>query len=205
MANLIFDFDGTIADSFEYVLDYLAREIQGEDSRVRQHHGEYRGLSMRQMATQLGAKPWHLPFLFFRGRKQMGRALARIKTFEDLPEVLAQLHNDGHRLFLVSVNLRQNIMPFLKAHGIEEYFDDVVGSASVFGKAPTLRRLLVQHRLKPDDCWYIGDEAHDTVAAHKTGIKAASVTWGYNNLKRLKQADPEALIFSVGEILKLPG
>lgn len=204
MAAYIFDFDGTIADSFDYVLDYLAREIQGPDSRAREHHGEYRGLSMRHMATRLGVRPWRLPFLFFKGRKEMGQALATINTFEDIPEVIVKMKNEGHQLYLVSVNLKQNIMPFLEKHKLDQYFDDVIGSASIFGKAPILRRLIIEKQLDPATTWYIGDEASDTRAAHKAGLQGAAVTWGYNNLERLKSAHPEALIFKPLDLLELP-
>lgn len=67
MAVIIFDFDGTVANTFDYTVDFLSREagvpVPKKTVRAAMH-----GLSMAGIARHLGI-PWRrLPRLFFQGQ-----------------------------------------------------------------------------------------------------------------------------------------
>ena len=65
MATIIFDFDGTIADSFEYVASFLERHVRNTHPLTVEEKKTLRGMTMQQMALHLGSPAWKLPLLIY--------------------------------------------------------------------------------------------------------------------------------------------
>lgn len=200
MSNIIFDFDGTIADSFQYVYDFLCQEA-GVESRTGEAAAvQYRGMSMKAMALKLGIPVWRLPFLYFKGRRVMRRHLMNVQPFGGMPEIITTLKARGDRLFVVSANSARNVRIFLKHHQLDHCFDGIRGGAGVMGKVSIIRQVRARYRLPKAACWYVGDEVGDMVAAKAVGIRAVAVTWGFASADSLQTiADecvrtPEALL-----------
>jgi phosphoglycolate phosphatase len=202
MAAIIFDFDGTITDSFNYVADFLAEEAGLPPlNSVRKH--QLRGLSMAEMARQLGCHWWQWPQLFFRGRRQMEKAVRRFKPFDGMSEIIHKLHGEGHELFIVSNNTTRNIRLFLHAHHLHNYFLQVYGGVNLFGKAPVLHRLIRDHRLDAANCVYVGDEVRDVEAAQAAGMRAVAVSWGYAKEAELNAAHPTVIADRPADLIKI--
>lgn len=199
MAAIIFDMDGTIADSFEYVSDFLAKEAKlsplsaGDRTRLR-------GLSMAGMARQLGYRWWQFPRLFLAGRRRMKHSIRRLEPFAGIPEMIHKLHNEGHELFIVSNNSVKNIRSFLRRHGLEKHFLQIYGGVSVFGKRPVLRRLLRDQNLDANQAVYVCDEVSDLLAAASAGLRAVAVTWGFANESDLRVLKPHRVADTPAEL-----
>lgn len=191
MADIIFDFDGTIANTFDYTVDFLSREGGMElnkDQRAALH-----GLSMFRIARKMGL-PWHrLPGLFFKGRREMSPAMKNIEPFDGMLDVLRELRSKRHKLFILSTNTTRNINKFLNRHGLERYFVHVYGGVGMFGKAPALRRLLREQHIETRRAVYIGDETRDVMAAKSLGVRVIAVTWGFAREADLKADGPDGL------------
>lgn len=200
MANYIFDFDGTIADSFDYVIDWLSETLQSQ-KLAEAKRSEFRGLSMYSIARRLKAKPWRMITLLLVGRKHMSRDIDKIDIFDGMSDIIKQLHGQGHKLYIVSANSRRGIEGFLKNHDLSEYFSDIYGSA-IATKAIVIRQLAKKHQIDRSDTWYIGDEAFDILSGHLAGVKTVAVTWGYNNLKMLAAQYPTVMAFEPDEIIE---
>lgn len=197
---IIFDFDGTIADSFQYVYDFLCREAGVAASQAEAAAAQYRGLSMKAMALKLGIPLWRLPFLYFKGRRVMRAHLMNVQPFGGMPEIIKALRANGDQLFIVSANSARNVRVFLRQNELEDCFKGIRGGAGVMGKISIIRQVLLRYRLPKAECWYVGDEAGDMVAAKVVGIRAVAVTWGFASADTLQDiADvcvrtPEALL-----------
>lgn len=202
MTTIIFDFDGTIADSFPYVSDFLVLKA-GLPPLDEVRRLKLRGLSMQAMAVSLGFAWWRMPGLFFKGRRQMRISGKNVQPFTGIPELIRQLHEDGHRLYLLSSNKSRNIKEFLKAHDLEAYFIEVYGSVGLFNKAPALRRLLRKHRVALDNAVYIGDEMRDSEAAQSIRLRIVSVAWGFARRSDLASLKPTALADTPAELAKI--
>jgi phosphoglycolate phosphatase len=202
MAAIIFDFDGTIADSFDFVVDFLADEAGGK-TLDKQQTQALRGRSMFAMARQLGHARWRLLRLLFRGRKRMGEAIGQIKPFAGMPEIIAKLHGEGHELFIVSSNSVPNVRAFLHEHELHTYFLEIDGGVSLFGKAPALRRVLKEQQLGKDDALYIGDETRDVQAAQSVKLRVIAVTWGFARPSNLEALRPTALAKQPADLLRI--
>jgi phosphoglycolate phosphatase len=202
MAAIIFDFDGTIADSFDYVSDFLAGQA-GLAPLNKEQKQRLRGLSVAGMVRKLGYHWWNAPELFFKGRWRMRHAIKHLHPFEGMPEVIAKLHAEGHELFILSTNSISNIHQFLHQHKLHTYFLEIYGGVGMFGKAPALRRLLREQNIDVADAFYIGDELGDVQAAHSIGLHVIAVTWGFARRRTLEAADTIGLADDPVDIIRI--
>jgi phosphoglycolate phosphatase-like HAD superfamily hydrolase len=201
MKTIIFDFDGTIADSFDFVLDFLTEAAGKELIEDPKKRATYRRFSMLAIARQLGISWFRLPRMLFGGRQAMAARMPQIKPFDGMLEVIQELHKAGFRLMVVSSNSERTIRKFLAQYDIEDYFVRVVGGVGVFGKAPALRRLLKSQRLATSDVMYIGDEVRDIEASTSVGIMAIAVTWGFSNEPFLRKAKPYVVVATPSDLI----
>jgi phosphoglycolate phosphatase len=192
MAAIIFDMDGTIADSFDYVSDFLARQA-GKGVLDEDQKKELRGMSMAAMARKLGYHWWDAPMLIFKGRRRMRQSIKHLESFAGMPEIIRKLHAEGHELFIVSTNSLRNVHHFLHDQKIHKYFLEIYGGIGMFSKAPALRELIKEHNLELKDAVYVGDELRDVGAAHSIGLRAVAVTWGFAHRSNLDALQPLAL------------
>jgi phosphoglycolate phosphatase len=200
MAAIIFDFDGTIADSFDYVAGFLADEAGiGHLSDTRKQ--ELNGLSMPAMARHLGYSWWRMPGLLFKGRRRMSKVIKRLKPFNGMTEVIEKLHAEGHELFIVSTNSVRNVRAFLHHHGLHTYFLEIYGGVGLFSKASALRKLLRGQNLNSKNAIYIGDELRDVQAAQSLGLRVIAVGWGFARNSDLQTLRPTALVQTPADLL----
>ena len=200
---IIFDFDGTIADSFSRVVE-IAQELIGRHEKVSAKEIErLRGLSAFEIAKEMKIHPWRILFLVGRGRRRMRSEMENIHPFKDMPETIAQLSKAGHKLYIMSSNSVQNIRPFLERHAMGTEFIKIYGGVGIFGKAHVLKKLLKQNDIDAKDAFYVGDEVRDIEAAKRAGVKIISVTWGYNNEESLNEHQPDFVVHQPREIVKI--
>lgn len=202
MTAIIFDFDGTIANTFDYTVAFLAREA-GQAPPGKSRKAEFHGLSMARIARRLGL-PWRrLPGLFFKGRREMSPAMDNIEPFTGIPELLGELRRRHHELFILSTNTTRNINKFLRRHGLEKRFKAVYGGVGMFGKTPALRRLLNERHIEPSGAIYVGDELRDVMAARALGVRVIAVTWGFAGSDDLKSAGVDGLAHRPQDLRRL--
>ncbi|MBK1836088.1 HAD hydrolase-like protein [Azospirillum sp. YIM B02556] len=202
----IFDFDGTLADSFPWfvgVLNGVAdrygfnRVQAGEVERLR-------GYDARQIMRHLGVSNWKLPFIANHMRELMARDIDGIGLFDGVPEMLRVLNGRGVTVAIVSSNSVENIRGILGAEAAGRVAHFGCG-ASLFGKAAKFRKMLRMTGVPADQAVAIGDEVRDIDAARKVGIGCAAVTWGYARGDALAARRPDRLLTRVEEIPGLFG
>ena len=200
---IIFDFDGTIADSFADAVEIFF-ELNGHEGHVPPAElKRLRGLSLWHAAEELQVRPWKLPYILMRGRRRMARRINHIKLHPGVAELIHQLYDGHHQLFIMSSNSKRNINHFLRRYGLVDQFTAVYGGAGIWNKARFLRRIVKRNRLPAADTWYIADEVRDILAAHEAGLPVVAVGWGYNTADSLQQHNPTALATKPGDIVRL--
>lgn len=197
----IFDFDGTIVDSFDYVLGFLAKEA-GRKKPVGKEARSFRNKSMMDMALEIGIPFWRLPFLFFKGRRVMRAHMDDLRPFVGMTELIKTLSDNNHQLFIVSSNSGRNIKRFLIKKSLSQYFYSVKGGAGLFGKDNIMRALFRRYKIT-GDVFYIGDETTDIRAAKAAGVKSVAVTWGFASKDDLASKDPDYLAMTPDDILMI--
>ena len=202
--NYIFDFDGTLADSFAAMLAVYNKNIRGTDNPLTPDDIQrLRGMTSRKALRALGIRWWQLPKLLMKGLPDFKALIPTLGSFEHLPETLKIMHARGDKLFIVTSNTRDSVDKFLDLHEIPNYFEDIETGAGLFKKAKYIRKLMKRNGLVRKQTVYIGDETRDIQAARRAFIKIVSVTWGFNTRAILKKQRPSFLIDSPKELLKI--
>ena len=201
---LLFDFDGTVADTFQSgleILNLMAAEFRYrrlEDADV----SRARDMRTREIMKFLGIPATRLPRISQRGKEELNKRMDRIQPFAGMAELVRDLHAEGFQLGILTSNSEENVAVFLKKFGLD-FFDFVHTSSKLTGKARVIRRILKEHKLKPKQVLLVGDEVRDIEAAQETGIHMAAVTWGYNSRKVICALNPDHLIETPEELREL--
>lgn len=203
MKTIIFDFDGTIVDTFQMTVE-IGRNITGNKSLLsREDLNKLRIKSTFEIVQELNIPKHMWPFLMFRGRRQMAKRLDEIKIFKGIDEVISNLHENGFKLLVISSNSSNNITKCLRKYGIKKDFRKIYGGVGLLSKARALRKVLASNRLDLHDVIYVGDEVRDIEAAKDVGIDVVAVTWGFNDKNLLEAETPNFVVRSRPELLSV--
>jgi HAD superfamily hydrolase (TIGR01549 family) len=201
----MFDFDGTIADTFDIFVG-IAKEMaesEGLDSEAINRIEDFRDLGTRKMMAELGVSVHKIPSYAKKSQAIMNSRLDTVKIFPGIKEVLDKLLNKGVRLCLLSSNSLDNVNVVLKQNGLEKYFEFVIGGSSLFGKDKKIKEAIKKYKLNREDVYYFGDETRDIEGAKGAKVKAVAVTWGFNSKKSFVELNPDYTLDRVEEILDI--
>ncbi len=201
---LIFDFDGTIADTLRLLID-ISNQLADEFRFLKILESDIETLKNKNILEiiQYLKIPVHqMPLIMYKIRQRMRQHIIEAQVAEGLKDVLCALQSQGVRMGILSSNSHSNVRTFLNYNDIEcfTFFKTSIG---VFGKKQRLKQLLKEQSLQTCDAIYIGDEIRDIEAAHALGIKIAAVSWGYNHPAALAQHRPDYLFRHPRELLEL--
>jgi phosphoglycolate phosphatase len=193
----IFDFDGTIANTFPLVLRVLTahRESQGQTGPSEEEIEELRKIDSRKVFEFLGIPRWKVPFVIAAVRHRMRKIEHELESFDGMHEALALLVERGWRLFILSSNGTRTIRTFFERHGLPRPVK-IEGGVRFFGKEHRLRRLMRDFNLDPERTVLVGDETRDMSVGRLCGTKTVGVTWGLNVSHVLETESPDALVDS---------
>lgn len=200
MKHIVFDFDGTLADSMPVIIS-IAEDILGRTLNVDDIQ-RYRNMTAKEVLKDAKIPLYKVPGYLVKGRPLMLRRMGEVKLFKGLEQVLQDLYDKDYALFVVSSNSVGVINKFLKQHQLEGYFQGIYGNVGLFSKAQAIKKVLKREGFSVDDAVYVGDEVRDIEAAKKIGMPIISVTWGYNGTELLKKYKPDYLVDKPSGITK---
>ncbi|QKD84129.1 HAD hydrolase-like protein [Thermoleptolyngbya sichuanensis A183] len=203
MKTILFDFDGTIADSFDAVLQItnrLAREF-GYEPASPSEIKRLQNLSSREIIRQSNIPMFRLPLLLRRLKLEMSQEINHLQPIAGIQAALVLLQQQGHRLGIVTSNTADNVVAFLRNHQMEGLFDYIQPGVALFGKGRSIRRIARQHQIDPASLVYVGDETRDIEAAQAIAIPVIAVGWGFNSTAALAACHPDALVQEPGELV----
>jgi len=202
---IIFDFDGTLADSYPWFaknLNDIAKKYKFRSVRPEEQD-MLRQLHAQEIVNYLKIARWKLPLVIAHMRRLMARDIGSIELFDGMADLLGNLHRSGVKLGIVSSNGLANVKTVLDTKSeIVDYFE--CGSR-LFGKSRKIKAMLRSAKCGPERCLYLGDEVRDAEAAKAMGIDICAVTWGYNLKGALAANQPNYLAVDVSDLYKILG
>lgn len=197
----IFDFDGTLANSFPFfvgVLDELA-ERHGFRKIDPGRIAALRHCTGRQMLNHVGLPMWKLPLVAGSFMALMRKSIDAIPLFEGVGETLHHLAREGVTLAVVTANSRENVCRVLGPDNVRliEHFECGI---PIFGKHSRIRKVLERSAVPARQAIYIGDQTTDADAARKEGVAFGAVSWGYGSIESLEKHVPDEIFDSVQAI-----
>lgn len=198
---VIFDFDGTLADSFPWFIR-VVNEVAARYRFRRIEEAELdtlRGYSARQMMEHLAVPRWKLPLIVRAMRKKKAADVRSIALFPGVDALLRSLAERGVELALVTSNSRDNAARILGPENAARFRHWECGM-SVFGKRAGFRRVLRRSGVPRTQALCIGDEIRDLEAARAEGIPFGAVAWGYTRADSLRAHAPAEVFATVEDI-----
>lgn len=191
---VIFDFDGTLADSFKLVVEITQGLTHRTEPISDLEIARLRQMRLMNVAKELGLSRWRWPLLIIRGRRLMARRIGEVQPFAGIEDVLRALSEDHYRLFVMSSNSTRNVQVFLVQHGLSSYFTNIYGGVGLLGKSRALRRILQRNHLQSEDVIYVGDEPRDIEACKRVDVPCVAVAWGFNAPELLAEHAPMVVV-----------
>jgi phosphoglycolate phosphatase len=191
----IFDFDGTIADTFAYYLSCM--NVLADSFHFRKIHNEeietFRGMPIHQIIDTMNIPKSKIPLIVWQARKLLKKGIHHILPVRGIKPALQALQDMEVGLGIITSNSVKNVKVFLEQNDLE-VFDFIFSSMQLWEKSRTLKRVISGQKLFNHQVFYIGDETRDIEAAHKADIKGVAVTWGYNSVQALQKSNPDFII-----------
>ncbi len=201
---IIFDFDGTIADTLPIGYELYQQSAEKYHLKKFKSYPDFQDflqLSVPQMLFRLRVSP----FLF---KKIVEEQLATISTkisdaslFPGIPEVI-QILAKTHRLAIVSSSFASVIEAYLKKNKLDKYFSQVIGTETHKDKQEKIKQCLAVLHVEAKNVILIGDSTRDMKDGKKLGLTTIAVTYGIHPLKSLKKEKPDSIAQTPEDILR---
>lgn len=198
---VIFDFDGTLADSVPWMMD-VADEIADRHHFPRLTEADMEALRGPQGASiprLLKIPRWKLILIARDGRRMMAEKLGEIRLFPGAADLLRHLHESGARIAIVSSNSESNVRQIL-GESLASLVEQYECGASFFGKSRKLRRVIKKSGLPATSILSVGDEMRDLTASLDVGLPFGAVSWGLCYGHALEAAGATVVFQSIAHI-----
>jgi pyrophosphatase PpaX len=197
---VLFDFDGTLADTIPLIVASYHHAIGtmgevAEEREVRSWIGRPLQPVLEERYPGRGAeltdvyRTWNL-----------AHHDELILAVDGMPTLLDDLHAAGARTGVVSSKKGETVRLGLRAVGLDDRIDVIAGQEHTDVHKPDPAPLLyaaTRLGVAPSDCVYVGDAVVDIEAARAAGMAAVAVTWGAGEGESLRAAEPDALVADV--------
>ncbi len=196
--NVIFDWSGVVKDCVEDQLVIANKKLR--------HFGA-KEISMEEMKEEW-CQPWmdfykkYIPSITMEEqevfyKKAVSESL-KAKSFPGIPKLIKKIKESGAKVFVVSSDYPETILPEIKDFGLESVFDSVIFAAH--NKEEAVCKIVESNNLEKNSTIFIGDSNHEIEVGKKLGIKTAAVTWGFSSESKLKSYNPDFLVHNLEEL-----
>jgi len=199
----IFDFDGTLADSFasfihalnDAAVKYTFRSVGEQEIELLRH------LDASKALEYLGVAKRKLPLISRYVRSRMMKDISQISLFEGTDRLLEQLAARGVTLAIVSASRSADVRRILGPRN-QTLVQHFACGAAFLSKRFKLRQLVRRSSVGPFELILIGDQIADLLAARAENIPFGAVSWGFNSGESLRRHSPDFQFEFMDEILQ---
>ena len=199
--GILFDFDGTLADTAPGIVATLRASFETMGCPVPPQHAMVQtiGLPLPQAFSKLGnfSEEETVRAVSIYTELFMKHEIPSITLFPNVKDTLATLYRKGVRMAIVTSRNRHSLELILKQNHIGQFFDtNVTFDDGITPKpAPDMVEPLI-HRmgLSPDRTLVVGDTTFDIEMGNRAGCHTCAVTYGNHDLSKLQSALPDFII-----------
>ncbi|MEM2087472.1 MAG: HAD family phosphatase [Thermoproteota archaeon] len=177
MKAVVFDFDGTLADTVGLLSEAWARAASRLGITISPNEVEkYVGLAGPEISLEItgGDDAKAVELRRIKDEIYESEYAGRIRLFEDTEQSLRKLRENGLKIAVASSQASKRLKRYLSVLGIIKAVDVIVGSDSVSRRKPAPDVFLKAAELlkvNPQECFAIGDTCFDFESASKAGMR----------------------------------
>ncbi|QGZ29249.1 HAD family hydrolase [Stutzerimonas stutzeri] len=195
--TLLFDLDGTLTDPREGItrsIQYALAKLDIDEPDLGKLE-PFIGPPLLQAFMQFydfdETRAWQAVG-FYRERFQT-LGLYENLLFEGVLELLEHLRGQGRTLYVATSKPSVFAREIARHFAFDHHFKVIYGSeldGTRTDKGELIRHVLAEERLEPDQTLMIGDRKHDLIGAHRNGLRAAAVGYGFGSHAELMAESP---------------
>jgi phosphoglycolate phosphatase len=204
---VLFDLDGTISNPLEGIGRSLNFSLAhfGYATRELSEFTQYVGPPLDETFRALTgvSEDIEIMALVAKYRERYAEVgYAENCLYPGVAEVLASLSNANIPMAVCTAKRQDLAEKILARFGLLPHFRFISGGEVGIQKVQQLRAL-VARGVASQFSLMVGDRAVDVTAAHRNGLQAGGVLWGYGSPAELVGAEPDYLFHSPEELLQI--
>ena len=210
MRLIIFDFDGTLCDTRDYIVHTMQQAIRelGLPPRSDEACAATIGLPLKGCFLQLFPDLEDPDFAMATYRRifNENRATVRILPFPGVLEVIGRLKDAGYLLAVASSRSSRSLLEFLEENGLAELFSCVLGADNVTLAKPhpePVLKVLEALNVPAEETLVVGDMPVDILMGSRAGARTCGVTYGNSTRSELQEAGADYVIDSFSDLEKI--
>ena len=205
---IIFDFDGTIADTNKCIIETFQQSLAEmsyptlDDDSISQ----LIGLPLTQMyARLLHTDDKQLIDTAVRTYRRLFTAISQrtVTLFPHVADTLRHIHQAGITTAIATSRGRDSLHMLLRVHDIAQYIDTDCCEEDVVNKKPApdmVERILQATAHRPEDALVVGDTWYDIQMGRDAGCATCGVTWGNHSRSLLIEHGADHIIDDFAQI-----
>lgn len=204
---LIFDWDGTLADSVGRIILSMRTAAIETDLEIRDDTAikGIIGLGLPEAIRTLYPQISGNQLIDFRQRyadSYMAMDNVPSPLFDGVVESIQAFREDGYRLAVATGKARRGLDRVLKANGWQGYFDATRAADETASKPDPLmlNEIMAHCGVAPQRSLMIGDASFDLLMARNAGMDSVAVGYGAQPLESLRQFEPRLAIEHFSEL-----
>ncbi|MBD8809295.1 MULTISPECIES: HAD-IIIA family hydrolase [Pseudomonas syringae group] len=204
---LIFDWDGTLADSIGRIIESMRTAAIGGGMEGRDDESikSIIGLGLPEAIRTLYPSITANDLIDFRQRYAdcyMAMDNVPSRLFEGVSESIQAFRDEGYRLAVATGKARRGLDRVLKANAWLDFFD-ITRAADETASKPDplmLHEIMAHCDVSPERSLMIGDSSFDLQMARNAGMDSVAVGYGAQSLDSLRAYEPRLAIEHFSEL-----
>lgn len=207
---VFFDLDGTVTDSYNGIINSVIYAlgkmgITPDPESFNSFIGPPLAESFMRNYS-LSAKAAEKAVAYYR-EYYREKGIFDNTVYNGIETLFNTLIKNGHTLVLATSKPEHFAKQILKHFGLDKYFTFIAGAT--FDKSRNEKDEVIAYALASlkitdkSSVLMIGDRKHDIIGAHKNGIKAAGVLYGYGDREELTAAGADYIAADTDELIKI--
>ncbi len=208
--TLILDFDGTLVDTKESILQTMkfvanSFDIENFDEKLIE---SLIGLPLKstfEKAFLLDEKLIQEATIVYR-KHYNEIVIDTISLFDGVKDTLLDFHHNGINLTVASSKGKEALIKILKKQKIYDIFSFVGGEEDVENKKPSpdiVNLIIDKFNYQPNDCLVVGDTIFDIEMGQRANVDTCGVTYGNNTMEKLEKQKPNYIIDSFRNLTEI--
>lgn len=194
---LIFDWDGTLANSIGRIVEsmHIASDRTGfarrDDFAVKGIIGLGLPEAIRSLYPEIADDELSV-FRQHYADHYIALEAEPSPLFDGVADTLQTLRGEGYHLAVATGKARRGLDRVLKSHGWDDYFD-ITRAADETASKPhplMLEQILAHCNVRPEQALMVGDSSFDLQMARNAGMGSVAVSYGAQTIEALRAFEP---------------
>lgn len=209
--NIIFDFDGTLADTAELTVETMHRTNRAMNLPDK---------SDAECRAMIGYRLEEIPSILWPDMPDLSERYAatfreiykstkedfKVRTYSGVSDTLTRLKRDGIRMAVASSRSKVSLLDLCNELRIADYFQMIVGGGDVNNGKPApdpVNLVLATQGWDKDETLVVGDMNVDILMGKAAGAATCGVIYGNGSVAELRDVGADYLISDFSELKDL--